>query len=335
MNPGWWTGWSGQKGAGAWNLGASYAVSALALVLVLITKSYETQFARRAILRDNTATTLAVGDGMHKQLLVNGRGMTGLTPITKMMAHLPLASLDHSPQSALVVCFGMGTTYRSMLSWGIPTTAVELVPGVPRLFWYFHSDAAQLLSSPLSHVEIDHGRRYLERTPQQYDVIAIDPPPPVESAGSSLLYSTEFYSTIKQRLKPGGVLQQWLPAGGEEVRAAVARALQESFAYVRVFRGVQGWGLDFLASDTPLARRSSEELVRRMPAAAVEDMMEWGPYPTPERQFSAMLDTEFPADQLLAASPQTLAMRDDRPVNEYFLLRLLKKGPAATFGSNP
>jgi predicted membrane-bound spermidine synthase len=335
FNPGWWTGRSAQKAAGGWRLRASYAAAALALVLVLTTESFETQFAKRAILRDNTATTVAVGEGMYKQLLVNGRGMTGLTPITKMMAHLPLASLDLPPHNALVVCFGMGTTYRSMLSWGIPTTAVELVPAVPRLFWYYHSDAAQLLRSPLSHVEIDDGRRYLERTSQQYDVIAIDPPPPVESAASSLLYSTEFYATIKRRLKPGGILQQWLPAGGEEVQAAVAGALQEAFTYVRVFRSVQGWGLDFLASDTPLRRWSAEELVQRMPAAAVEDMMEWGPQATPSGQFSSMLDSEFPVGRLLAASPQTLAMRDDRPVNEYFLLRLLRKGPAATFGSNP
>jgi len=99
-----------------------------------------------------------------------------------MMAHLPLAFLNHTPGSALVVCFGMGTTYRSLLSWGIQTTAVELVPSVPRLFPYYHSDGAELMRSPLSRVVIDDGRRYLERTSEQYDVITIDPPPPVEAA---------------------------------------------------------------------------------------------------------------------------------------------------------
>ena len=51
-----------------------------------------------------------------------------------MMAHLPAALLDRRPRNALVICFGMGTSFRSLRSWGIPTTAVELVPGVPRLF---------------------------------------------------------------------------------------------------------------------------------------------------------------------------------------------------------
>jgi spermidine synthase len=331
LNPGWWamkekTAQQEKKAGRAWRFITSYAVPALAVALVLFTKSYESRFPQHVVLRDSTATSMAVGEGFGRDLRVNGQGMTGLTPVTKMMAHMPLASLDHSPQNALVICFGMGTTFRSMHSWNIPTTVAELVPSVPKLFWYFHSDARELLSSPLSHVEIDDGRRYLERTAQQYDVITIDPPPPVESAGSSLLYSKEFYSTIKQRLKPGGILQQWLPGADEQVHAAVARALWESFAHVRVMRGVTGHGLHFLASDSAFPQRSAEELVQRMPASAVADMMEWGPFHTPAAQFAAMLNSEFPLETLLSASPQTLAMQDDRPVNEYFLLRILGRG---------
>ena len=182
-----------------------------ALALVFTQKSYEDQFGHSEVLRDNTATIVAMGEGRNKHLLVNGVGITGLTPITKFMAHLPLAFLDHPPKNALVVCFGMGTTYRSLLSWDIPVTAVELVPSVPRVFGYFHADGPALLRSPLSHVVIDDGRRYLERTSEQYDVITIDPPPPVQAAGSSLLYSKEFYAIINRRLRPGGILQQWLP----------------------------------------------------------------------------------------------------------------------------
>ena len=53
------------------------------------------------VLRDNTATIVAAGEGRNKILLVNGVGITGLTPITKFMAHLPLAFLDHPPKNAL------------------------------------------------------------------------------------------------------------------------------------------------------------------------------------------------------------------------------------------
>ena len=46
-----------------------------------------------------------------------------------------------------VACFGMGTTYRSLMSWNVSTTAVELVPSVPHLFGYFHPDEPKLLKS--------------------------------------------------------------------------------------------------------------------------------------------------------------------------------------------
>ncbi|HZP17707.1 MAG TPA: hypothetical protein VFB00_07070, partial [Terriglobales bacterium] len=300
-----------------------FAVAALALILLLTSKDYEARFHRRAVLRDHTATVIATGEGMKRQLLVNGIGITFLTPATKMMAHLPLAFLDHPPRSALVVCFGMGTTYRSLLSWNVPVTGVELVPSVPRLFWFFHADAPDLLRSPLSHVVIDDGRRYLERSTEQYDVITIDPPPPVEAAGSSLLYSREFYDTLKPRLRPGGILQQWLPRGDEVDRAAVARALQVSFPYVRAFveNPASRWGTHFIASRQPLRNWTAAELAQHLPAAAARDLIEWGPETAAERQFGALLENEASLDRMIAEAPATPALRDDHPVNEYYLLR--------------
>ena len=143
----------------------AFGIVLSALVVFFVTKDYETIFPKREVLRDSTATVIATGTGMKKRLLTNGYGMTVLSPITKMMAHLTLASLDHQPRNALVICFGMGTTYRSVMSWGIPATAVELVPSVPRLFSYFHPDAERILESPQSHVVIDDGRRFMERVP--------------------------------------------------------------------------------------------------------------------------------------------------------------------------
>ena len=63
-----------------------------------------------------------------------------------------------------------------MLSWGIPTTAVDLIPSVPKLFAFFHSDAPKLVSSPLAQIVIDDGRRFLDGSRRQYDVIVVDLP---------------------------------------------------------------------------------------------------------------------------------------------------------------
>jgi spermidine synthase len=299
----------------------AYAFPALGLAIFLATKDYESQFPVRAVFRDSTATVIARGTGMERRLLVNGMGMTKLTPITKMMAHLTLASLDHPPRRALIICFGMGTTFRSVMSWGIRATAVELVPSVPRLFTYYHSDGAELMSSPLAHVVIDDGRHFLERLSEKFDAIIIDPPPPVQTAGSSLLYSEDFYAVAKQRLRPGGILQQWLPESDDATQSAVAQALNRSFPYVRVFRGIEGWGWHFLARENPIPLRTAAELASRVPPSAVQDMIEWGPGRSADEQFQRLLTHPSSLESLVALSPGTPPLRDDRPINEYFLLR--------------
>jgi spermidine synthase len=318
--------------------GTPYVLAFVALLLIFTSRGYETAFTPRAVLRDSTATTIASGVGMAKRLRVNGIGMTALDPVTKIMAHLSLSSLDHSPSSALVVCFGMGTTYRSLLSWSIPTTAVELVPSVPRLFSYYHADAAQLLQSPLSHVVIDDGRRFLERTSGQYDVINLDPPPPVEAAGSSLLYSNEFYAAAKKRLRPDGILEQWLPedetTGDPIVPASVALALSKSFVHVRVFRRImkesdtelgRPQGLLFLGSDSPIGFQNPASLVRHMPSPAIRDLLEWAPAETTaENELAQIVNNEVPIATILSRDPEAVALDDDRPVNEYYMLRHLR-----------
>jgi spermidine synthase len=304
----------------------AFPILALSCCFIFLTQSYIQPIPGGQVRRDSTATVVAAGQGRRKMLFVNGVNMTGLTPITKFMADLPLSHLDHTPQNALVICFGMGTTHRSMLSWGIDSTAVDLVPSVPQLFWYFHSDAPQLLASPQSHVVIDDGRRFLERTAGEYDVIVIDPPPPIGAAGSSLLYSREFYSAAKQRLRPNGILQQWYPGGDRTTTVAVARAIQESFPYVRVFVSVERRGLHYLASRQPIPQRTAAELAARMPSRATDDLVEWGPYHTAQEQFAAVLKNEVTIDSLTAWDEGVPPVTDDRPINEYSLLRDLRTG---------
>ncbi len=293
----------------------------LALILTFVTKDYATKFPDRVELRDHTATVIATGEGMHKRLLVNGTGMTKLTPITKLMAHMPLAFLERTPKNALVICFGMGTTFRSMLSWGIDVTVVELVPSVPKLFGYFHPDGPDLLKSPRAHVVIDDGRRYLERSNEQFDVIAADPPPPIGAPASSLLYSQEFYSILKPHLKPGGIVQVWCPGGDDATMASIAKSLQNAFPYVRGFLGIEGWGVHFLASMEPIPLPSPAELARRMPSAAVKDLLEWNPQSTATDIFDNMLSDQETLGEFITLKPQVPPIADDRPINEYFLLR--------------
>ncbi len=298
------------------------ACAAAAILLLAVTEDYGATFPQRVEMRDYAATVIATGEDMNKRILVNGTGMTVLTPITKVMAHLPLTLLGHPAQKVLVICFGMGTTFRSMMSWDLDTTAVELIPSVPKLFGYFHEDGPALFQSPHAHMIIDDGRRFLERSADQYDVIAVDPPPPISAPTSGLLYSRQIYAIMKPRLRPGGIVQVWYPGGDASTLASIARAFHEAFPYVRTFESIEGWGIHFLGRMEPFPFPTGAELASRLPQRAAADLIEWEDEgTTPPQMMDRVLAGEKRLGDLIAQDPSQPPITDEHPVNEYFLLR--------------
>ena len=301
-----------------------------AIVLVGMTHDFERRYDQGLVRRDYAATVIATGRGFDRRLLVNGIGMTALTPITKYMTHLPLAMMDRPPRDGLVICFGMGTSFRSMLSWHVPSTTVELVPSVPEVFGFFHPDAAAVRAVPGARIVIDDGRRFLDGADVSYDVIVADPPPPPEATGSSLLYSREFNAVIARHLRRDGILQTWFPSniGDDATLASIAKALRQSFRFVRAFESFDRAGVHFLARNEPWPAISSELLASRLPPDAARDLVEWGPRSTPRAQFDEVLSREMSIDAIVAKDPDVPALEDDRPINEYFLLRRLSRWPS-------
>ncbi len=305
---------------------AAYATGTIGVAVLLVgvayTSTYEDPALYRAavVRRDHTATVVSHGEGMDKRLLVNGVGITYLTTITKFMAHLPMVMRADPPKATLVICLGMGTTFRSLASWEVRTTAVELVPSVRDAFGFYFDDAPSVLARPHTQIVVDDGRRFLNRTNERFDLVTLDPPPPVEAAGSSLLYSVEFYRVLRARLSPGGVLQQWFPGGEEAILRAVANSVRQVFPHVKVFRSIEGSGYHFIASDRTLETPAVDLAMSRMPPSATRDLMEWHPGREARDLWRDMLKQELDINTLTPrGSP--LAVTDDRPFNEYFWLR--------------
>ena len=71
----------------------------------------------------------------------------------------------------------------------------------------------------------------------------------------------------------------------------------------------------------PIPEISPEEFEAWMPEAARSDLTEWGPAPTPEAMATAILAGRVPISSLTSAPGRVPAITDDRPYNEYFLLR--------------
>ena len=198
---------------------------------------------------------------------------------------------------------------------------VDLTRSVIDAFPFFHADAAQISADPRVHIVVDDGRRFLLRTEQKFDVIALDPPPPIEAAGSSLLYSKEFYEVAKLHLRPGGILQQWLPIAQGRILESVALSLAQSFPYVVAFRSMDDWGYHFLASMSPIPDLTPEQFVARLPEAARHDLTEWSNGVSAEALAQKILARRGGIEPMLTHYNDVVAITDDRPYNEYYLLR--------------
>lgn len=304
------------------------------IVSMFFTLSYEERFLDRdyakegVIRRDHTATVISYGKEWNsKHLYVNGVGITVLNTTTKWMAHLPLALLPETPKSTLVICFGMGTTFRSMLKW--PTlenvNAVELVPSVKDALGYYHRDADQIIADIRGKIIIDDGRRFLRRSRDKYDVITLDPPPPIQAAGSGMLYSDQFVALMKDHLKEKGILAHWIPYGADPVfYYGALKVIKKHFAYIRYFDGALG--THFIASNFETPRLNSQELLNRLPEAAKLDLPEW----------EEGKDVNFLSQQMLALEKTEAEIlqnknlndfkltSDDFPLNEYYKVRSWK-----------
>jgi spermidine synthase len=273
---------------------------------------------------DEIASVQAGEQSGFKQLWVTGASMTVLTMDAKLMPILPLM-LRPSSTTDLTIAFGMGTAFRASLRAGLHTDAIELVPSVPGMFSTFYDDAAQVLADPHGRVIIADGRNHVELTDRFYDIVVVDPPPPVESSGVSVISSLEFYRSAKARLNPAGVMMQWVPYGQnmDEFKSHI-RTFHDVFANVIVAQGPGGFGYYMLGSDEPLG--FNDGAVRSVLArpGVLEDLS--SAFDSPQDTvdgWAARIPSlvRLSGDQVARFAGPGPLITDDRPMPEYFLLR--------------
>ena len=268
------------------------------------------------------ATTTATGVPdipTSRGLFVNGYGMTALVTGNKLMAHLPLW-LSDSPRNALVICMGMGTTFRSATRHpDIDVTVVELVPAVPRFMHFYHADADRVMAQPNAHVVIDDGRNYLLMHQRQFDAITIDPPPPIYSAGAVNLYSREFFELCIRRLRPSGAVCLWVPPAPISDSKMILRTYATVFPYVSVWSGPNP---GFLLIGTLRPVTDVEARVRRgfTDPTTVADLIEWNnSCDSPQKVLSLRVCDR---NALLEFTSDSPIVTDDTPYTEFPLWRM-------------
>jgi spermidine synthase len=270
-----------------------------------------------------TVDTLG-GQARSRRLLISGVGVTSLTVDTKLMGYLSKA-LRPEARDFLVIAFGMGSTYRAGLKAGMRTDAVELSPTVPSRMPIFFPDADGFLHHPNGRVITSDGRNYVRLTRERYDLIAVDPAPPIESAGSVVLYTHEFLSEGRARLRPGGIFLLWMPYAlpMEDLKAHV-RTFHNVFPHVSLLLSPGGHGMLMFGSDAPL-QFSDQAILRALgnPQALrdLADSPDFRPTDGPG-WVRAIHHAEWLADdQVSAFTGPGPEITDDRPRSEYFLWR--------------
>lgn len=264
------------------------------------------------------------GEAEYFRLFTNSHSMSSTTFQSRRYMNLfaDFAFFVHpKPRKALLISYGVGVTAKALTSNPHLTTIdvvdisrdiLELNKAVP-----VHP-VAHPLDDKRVRVHVEDGRTFLAMTPEHFDIITAEPPPP-KSAGIVNLYSQEYFELAKSRLARGGVITYWLPVYQLERREAKAiiRAFCNAFDDCTLWSGV---GLEWMLVGT-------NGLQRGGPFGTLWQHADYGAH---------MRELVFPKPELIGtafiADAKTLRemVRDTPPLTDDFPARVSWRHPRGT-----
>jgi len=207
---------------------------------------------------DFTVSVVRGDDGLSVRINSDyGLGATGGRDRLAMQAELPLM-LKPDTQSVFFLGVGTGITAGAALADRFPeverVVVCELSPHVITAAREFMTDVDGvdftngLFTDSRVTVLTEDGRHYLAATREKYDLINSDLFVPYQ-AGTGGLYSKEHFEVVKQRLNPGGLFVQWLPA--YQLTSFDFHVIGRTM--LEVFEQVSIWRCDFAPFDEVVA----------------------------------------------------------------------------------
>src|SRR4030095_13841086 len=176
------------------------------------------------------------GQPYYYRLMTDGFSMSATNPpnqrYMRLFAYLPL-TLHPQPQNALLIAFGCGVTANA-LTQDVDLQHIDVVDISKEAFAlsteYRDAGYTNALRDPRVIAIVQDGRFFLQASPQRYDIITGEPPPP-KVLGSVNLYTEQFFKLMSDRLNDGGIATFWLPIYQLNVAEAksILRAFHDAF----------------------------------------------------------------------------------------------------------
>ena len=182
--------------------------------------------------------------------------------------HFPML-FHEKPESVLILSGGAGGMIYEILKYPVAhVDYVELDPLLLKLIQKFSTPLTQSeLSDERVRVHYADGRFFMKRTPDRFDMIFVGIPAPQELQ-TNRLFSSEFFSTVKEKMSPDGIIVLTLPGSltyiSPELRdlnACILETLKGVFRSVRIIPGDLNL---YLASNSGrLEKVTSAEIIAR------------------------------------------------------------------------
>jgi len=220
---------------------------------------------------------------------------------------------------ALVLGLGSGATASVVGQLFAHTDVVEINPVVRENLFRMKRWNFDIESNPAVNIVVDDAIHYTRMSDKQYDLILNTVTTPLYFS-SSKLYTSDFFSVVKQRLKPDGLYVTWMDARvGDRGVDIILNTVAEHFRHCALLYIKSSYFL-LLCSDQPVSEHLLPGLQKGQPVydnlLAVHGIpAEWLPY--------QLLTT----DALSLAAERDLPLnRADYPALEFEMARLRERG---------
>ncbi len=131
-----------------------------------------------------------------------------------LQGFVPMLIAPEIPRRVLGLAFGAGlSSYAPRLFPEVREMEfVDISPENVEVALRLLPENRGLAGDPRARIVIDDATSLVRRAPGAYDLVYAEPTPPMFSFRNAVLYTREFYAGVRDRLAPGGLFAQVLPA---------------------------------------------------------------------------------------------------------------------------